>query len=88
MRFAIPPPKLDQKASAQTRSHRRAIRTRAASGIAHFDALLAAEAAAAPEHQLVDVDDIGALAAFLVNDGARRINGAIISVDGGQRVIA
>ncbi|MBW4093008.1 MAG: enoyl-ACP reductase FabI [Proteobacteria bacterium] len=64
------------------------ISTRAASGIAHFDELLAAEAAAAPEHQLVDIEDVGALAAFLVSDGARRITGTIIPVDGGQHVIA
>jgi len=64
------------------------IKTRAASGIAHFDELLAAEAAAAPEHQLVDIDDVGALAAFLVGDGARRITGNIIPVDGGQHAIA
>jgi enoyl-[acyl-carrier protein] reductase I len=65
-----------------------AIRTRAASGIAHFDELLAAEAAAVPEHQLVDIDDVGALAAFLVSDGARQITGTIIPVDGGQHAIA
>jgi enoyl-[acyl-carrier protein] reductase I len=64
------------------------IKTRAASGIAHFDELLAAEAAAAPEHQLVDIDDVGALAAFLVGDGARRITGIVIPVDGGQQAIA
>jgi enoyl-[acyl-carrier protein] reductase I len=46
------------------------------------------EAAAAPEHQLVDIEDVGALAAFLVSDGARRITGTIIPVDGGQHVIA
>lgn len=65
-----------------------AIRTRAASGIDRFDELLAAEAASAPERQLVDVDDVGALAAFLVSDGARRITGTIIPVDGGQHVVA
>ena len=65
-----------------------AIKTRAASGIAHFDEFLAAEAAAAPEHQLVSVDDVGALAAFLVGDSARRITGNIIPVDGGQHAIA
>jgi len=65
-----------------------AIRTRAASGISHFDELLAAEAAAVPEHQLVDVDDVGALAAFLVSDSALRITGTIIPVDGGQQAIA
>jgi len=45
------------------------------------------KAATAPEHQLVDADDIGALAAFLVSDCARRITGTIIPVDGGQHVI-
>jgi enoyl-[acyl-carrier protein] reductase I len=64
------------------------IRTRAASGIDRFDELLAAAAAAAPERQLVDVDDVGALAAFLVGDGARRITGTIIPVDGGQHLMA
>lgn len=64
------------------------ISTRAASGIAHFDQLLVEEAAAAPEHQLVNIEDVGALAAFLVSDGARRITGNIIPVDGGQHVVA
>jgi enoyl-[acyl-carrier protein] reductase I len=64
------------------------IKTRAASGIAHFDELLAAEAAAAPEHELVDIDDVGALAAFLVGYGARRITGNVIPVDSGQHAIA
>jgi enoyl-[acyl-carrier protein] reductase I len=64
-----------------------AIRTRAASGIDHFDELLVAEAAAAPAHQLAEIEDVGALAAFLVSDGARRITGAIIPVDGGQHMI-
>jgi enoyl-[acyl-carrier protein] reductase I len=64
------------------------IKTRAASGIDRFDELLAAAAAAAPEQHLVDVDDVGALAAFLVSDGARRITGTIIPVDGGQHLMA
>jgi enoyl-[acyl-carrier protein] reductase I len=63
------------------------IRTRAASGIAHFDELLVSAAAEAPAHHLVDIDDVGALAAFLVGDGARRITGTIIPVDGGQHLI-
>lgn len=62
------------------------IRTRAATGIDRFDELLAAAAAIAPDHHLVDVDDVGALAAFLVSDGARRITGTIIPVDGGQHL--
>jgi enoyl-[acyl-carrier protein] reductase I len=64
------------------------IRTRAASGIDRFDELLARAAAAAPEGELVDISDVGALAAFLVSDSARRITGTIIPVDGGQHLLA
>ena len=45
-------------------------------------------AAAAPERTLVDISDVGSLAAFLVSDAARRITGTIIPVDGGQHLIA
>lgn len=64
------------------------IRTRAASGIDRFDELLARAAAEAPQRTLVDVDDIGPLAAFLASDAARRITGTVIPVDGGQHVMA
>jgi len=62
------------------------IRTRAASGIEQFDALLAAAAAITPDHQLADAADVGALAAFLVSDAARRITGTVIPVDSGQHL--
>lgn len=64
------------------------IATRAASGIDRFDQLLDRAAAAVPERQLVDIADVGALAAFLVSDGARRITGTIIPVDSGQHLLA
>ena len=64
------------------------IKTRAVSGIDRFDELVARAAAATPERKLVTVDDVGALAAFLVGDGARRITGTVIPVDGGQHVPA
>ncbi|MFZ4602072.1 MAG: enoyl-ACP reductase FabI [Caulobacterales bacterium] len=64
------------------------IRTRAAGGIDDFDDLLAEAAATAPEHHLVEIEDVGALAAFLVSDAARRITGTIIPVDGGQHLMA
>lgn len=64
------------------------IRTRAASGIDRFDELLAAAAASAPEQHLVNIADVGALAAFLVSDAASRITGTIIPVDGGQHLLA
>ena len=64
------------------------ISTRAASGIDRFDELLERAAAAAPERTLVDISDVGALAAFLVSDSARRITGTVIPVDGGQHLLA
>lgn len=64
------------------------IRTRAASGIDRFDELIARAAAEAPAHQLAEIEDVGALAAFLVSDAARRITGTIIPVDGGQHLMA
>jgi enoyl-[acyl-carrier protein] reductase I len=64
------------------------IRTRAASGIDRFDELMARAAEQAPERHLVAIDDVGALAAFLVGDGARLITGTVIPVDGGQHLMA
>lgn len=64
------------------------IRTRAASGIDQFDELLEVAAARAPEHHLVEIGDVGNLAAFLVSDAAKRITGTVIPVDGGQHLEA
>jgi enoyl-[acyl-carrier protein] reductase I len=64
------------------------IATRAASGIDRFDELIAAAQARAPEHQLVELADIGNLAAFLVSDAARRITGTVIPIDGGAHLMA
>lgn len=64
------------------------IRTRAASGIDRFDALIEQAAARAPEHQLVDVADVGNLAVFLASDAAQHITGTVIPVDGGQHLMA
>lgn len=64
------------------------IATRAASGIERFDELLDRAAAEVPEGHLVDIADVGALAAFLASDAARRITGTIIPVDGGQHLLA
>jgi len=63
------------------------IRARAASGIDRFDDLLAQAAAVAPQHVLVDIDDVGSLARFLVSDAAKRMTGTIIPVDGGQHLL-
>ncbi|ODU70604.1 MAG: enoyl-[acyl-carrier-protein] reductase [Novosphingobium sp. SCN 66-18] len=64
------------------------IATRAASGIDRFDELLDRAASEVPEGQLVDIADVGALAAFLASDAARRITGTVIPVDSGQHLMA
>jgi len=64
------------------------ILTRAASGIDHFGDLLTQAQETAPEHELATIEDVGALARFLVSDAARKITGTIIPVDGGQHLLA
>ena len=59
-----------------------AIATRAGSGIANFDEMLAKTKEDAPLHRLVNLDDIGNMAAFLVSDLAHNITGCIHRIDG------
>lgn len=63
------------------------VKTRAASGIDHFDALLDSALRESPEHRLVSLDDVGAYAAFLVSDNASSITGNINYVDAGYHVL-
>jgi enoyl-[acyl-carrier protein] reductase I len=63
------------------------VKTRAASGIDHFDELLERAAQASPEHRLVSLDDVGAYAAFLVSDDASNITGNINYVDAGYHIL-
>ncbi len=64
------------------------LRTRAASGIDRFDEMLEQAAARAPQHQLVSIEDCGALAGFLVSDGAKAMTGSTFFVDGGYHIVA
>lgn len=64
------------------------LKTRAASGIDHFDELIDEARARAPERQLVTIEDVGALAANLVSDESRSITGNIAFVDAGYHVMA
>ncbi len=61
--------------------------TRAASGIKDFDNLMQEAKVRAPLNKLVDIEDVGALCAFLVSDGARSLTGGTIHVDGGYNII-
>jgi enoyl-[acyl-carrier protein] reductase I len=63
------------------------VATRSATGVDHFDELLERAARQAPEHRLVTLDDVGALAAFLVSDAAKTITGNIAYVDAGYHVL-
>jgi enoyl-[acyl-carrier protein] reductase I len=64
------------------------LRTRAASGIDHFDELLAAAADRAPTHQLATIGDVGAMAAFLASPEARNLTGGVHDIDGGFSITA
>lgn len=63
------------------------LKTRAASGIAHFDELMAKSAAEAPMHQLATIDDVGAYAAFLASSEASNLTGGIHYIDGGFHIV-
>ena len=64
------------------------VQTRAASGLSHFDALMRAAVQQAPLHQLVTIDQVGAMAAFLLSPSARYITGQTIYVDNGFNISA
>lgn len=59
------------------------IKTRAASGLSHFDQLLEKAANAAPLHSLVTIEQVGDAAVFLVSDQSRSISGQVLYVDAG-----
>lgn len=62
------------------------VKTRAASGLADFDRLMEEAASKAPLHQLVTIEQIGEMAAFLVSDNAKQVTGQTIYVDAGYNV--
>lgn len=63
------------------------VATRAASGIAHFDELLAEAAGKAPARSLVSIDDVGRATAYLATDAAKLITGQTLYIDGGYHII-
>jgi len=63
------------------------LRTRAASGIEHFDELLNRAAEEAPTHMLASIDDVGAYCAFLASREAFNVTGEVHHIDGGQHIV-
>jgi enoyl-[acyl-carrier protein] reductase I len=64
------------------------LKTRAASGIADFDELVDAAVKRSPAHRLVDIAEVGRVAAFLVGGAASGMTGDTIYVDGGLHNVA
>lgn len=64
------------------------LRTRAASGIAHFDELIDMAVTRAPGHRLVDIAEVGRAVAFLVGGGASGMTGDVVYVDAGLHIMA
>jgi enoyl-[acyl-carrier protein] reductase I len=64
------------------------LKTRAASGIAEFDELIDAAVKRSPAHRLVDIAEVGRVAAFLVGGAASGMTGDTIYVDAGLHNVA
>jgi enoyl-[acyl-carrier protein] reductase I len=63
------------------------LKTRAASGIGHFDELMNEAAERAPTQHLTTIEDVGAYAAFLASAEAGNVTGGIHYIDGGYHVV-
>lgn len=64
------------------------LRTRAASGIGHFDELIDMAVTRSPGRRLVDIAEVGRAVAFLVGGGASGMTGDVIYVDAGLHIMA
>jgi enoyl-[acyl-carrier protein] reductase I len=64
------------------------LKTRAASGIAHFDELISMAQSRAPAQRLVDIAEVGRVCAFLVGGASSGMTGDTIYVDGGLHHVA
>ena len=64
------------------------VKTRAASGIGRFDALMDEVRARTPSGKLVSIEEIGALAAFLATEAASTMSGSVIYADNGFHTTA
>jgi enoyl-[acyl-carrier protein] reductase I len=64
------------------------LRTRAASGIDHFDELIDMAVKRSPGQRLVGIDEVGRVVAFLVGDASSGMTGDVIYVDAGLHIMA
>jgi enoyl-[acyl-carrier protein] reductase I len=64
------------------------VATRAASGIDRFDELLEKTRERTPDHQLVTIEQIGRISAFLASDAGSAMTGATSYADHGFHVVA
>ena len=64
------------------------LRTRAASGIDHFDELVDMAVTRSPGRRLVDIAEVGRVVAFLVGGAASGMTGDVIYVDAGLHHVA
>lgn len=64
------------------------LKTRASSGIDHFDELVRMAVERTPEHRLVDIAEVGRVVAFLVGGAASGMTGDVIYVDAGLHNMA
>jgi enoyl-[acyl-carrier protein] reductase I len=62
------------------------VRTRAASGITHFEELLDAAAQRSPQRRTIDGCEVGRVALMLASSYASAITGEVVHVDGGFHV--
>ena len=64
------------------------VMTRASSGVAGFDELMATSMEKSPEHTLVTPDEIGISMAMLAFDSMRKVTGEVLYIDGGFHIMA
>ncbi len=63
------------------------LKTRAASGIDHFDELMARVSERAPMHHLAGIEDVGITTALLATDAGRMLTGGTTHIDGGYSIL-
>lgn len=64
------------------------LKTRAASGISHFDELIDMAVSRSPGRRLVDIAEVGRVVAFLVGGASSGMTGDVIFVDAGLHIVA